>query len=158
MKKGFALLFMALAVLTLSGCGEKEDVVTSSNCKLTQADGSKITINFSATNDEIDHVKMVMIPSNEAMNITTFEDYDETTKQQITDSFLTTMGFDKTSYKGFEIDVEYAKEMTITFDIDLESADNEALKKVGLDFENETYDMTLAKSVEEVEALGYTCD
>ena len=50
---------------------------------------------------------------------------------------------------------EYA-DMVITVDADLEKADPELLKKVGMDFEGA--DMSLERAIEDMEAEGFTCE
>ena len=153
MKKGLVLLLTMALSMTLCGCGA-EDKVTTSSCSISE-NNMNMTMDFSATNDEIDKVTMTVIPDNEAMGITSFKDLDDDMKTQIKEVFLTSLGLDKDTYDGIKIDVEFDDNMTLTVDIDLKVADEDILTKLGLDLDDA--DMSLEKSVEDLEESGYTC-
>ncbi len=151
MKKLLMLVFSLSFVILLTGCGDK---VKTTVCDYTDSSG-KISFDVSATNNEIDKIKMIVVPSNESMSITTFKDIDEETKGIIKESFLATYGLEKDTYDGLKISVEFDDNMTVTFDADLKVADKDLLKKIGMDFEGK--DMDFDKFVTNIEAEGYTC-
>jgi len=153
MKKILSLLLVFTFVIILSGCGK--DKVTTTVCNYTDGDGSKMAFDLSATNDEIDRVKMTVVPSNTLMGISSFKDLDDDTKNQIKDAFLAEYGLEKDTYEGLKIEIVFDDNMNITFDADLKVADEEILKKIGMDFEDS--DMSLERAIEDMEAEGYTC-
>lgn len=152
MKKLLSLVLTLVFVLTLTGCGG--DKVTTASCTYTD-DGTTMSFDLSATNDEIDKVKMIVVPANSSMGITSFKDVDDETKEQIKKNFLSTYGLDKQSYDGLEIKIEFDDNVTITFDADLKVADKDLLKKIGMDFEGQ--DMSLDKAIQDFEEDGFTC-
>lgn len=152
MKKLLMLVFSLTFVVLLTGCGNE---IKTAVCDHTDGTGNKITFDVSATNNEIDKIKMIVVPSNESMNITTFKDVDDETKEAIKKSFLESYGLEKDTYDGLKITIEFDDNMTVTFDADLKVADKELLKKVGMDFEGK--DMDIDRFVEDVEKEGYTC-
>lgn len=152
MKKLLMLVFSLTFVVLLTGCGNE---IKTAVCDHTDATGNKITFDVSATNNEIDKIKMIVVPSNKSMNITTFKDVDDETKEAIKKSFLESYGLEKDTYDGLKITIEFDDEMTVTFDADLKVADKELLKKVGMDFEGK--DMDIDRFVENIEEEGYTC-
>lgn len=152
MKKLFALVLTLTSVLLLTGCGNK---VTTAVCNNTDATGNKMTFDVSATNNDIDKIKMTVVPANKSMNIETFKDIDDETKEEIKKAFLEEYGLEKDSYDGLKITIEFDDNMTITFDADLKVADKELLKKIGMDFEGK--DMDIERFVDDMEEQGYTC-
>ena len=152
MKKLLMLVFSLTFVVLLTGCGNE---IKTAVCDHTDGTGNKITFDVSATNNEIDKIKMIVVPSNKSMNITTFKDVDDETKEAIKKSFLESYGLEKDTYDGLKITIEFDDNMTVTFDADLKVADKELLKKVGMDFEGK--DMDIDRFVEDIEKEGYTC-
>lgn len=152
MKKLLMLVFSLTFVVLLTGCGNE---IKTAVCDHTDSTGNKITFDVSATNNEIDKIKMIVVPSNESMGIKTFKDVDDETKEAIKKSFLESYGLEKDTYDGLKITIEFDDNMTVTFDADLKVADKELLKKVGMDFEGK--DMDIDRFVEDVEKEGYTC-
>lgn len=153
MKKLLMLVFSLTFIGLLTGCGSNE--IKTAVCDYTDTTGNKITFDVSATDNEIDKIKMIVVPSNESMNITTFKDVDDETKEAIKKSFLDSYGLEKDTYDGLKITIEFDDNMTVTFDADLKVADKELLKKVGMDFEGK--DMDIDRFVEDIKEEGYTC-
>ena len=76
-------------------------------------------------------------------------------KSQIEESFLTTMGLEE-EQEGIEVEVKFAKDMTVILKVDLKTADKEILENIGLDFEDK--DMSLEKAISDFKEEGYTCN
>lgn len=152
MKKLLTLLMIGGLSLTLCACG-KDEVITKT-CSGSD-DDMTMTFKMTATNDEIDKIEMTVVPNNEAMNIETFEDLTDAQKSQIEESFLTTMGLEE-EQEGIEVEVKFAKDMTVILKVDLKTADKEILENIGLDFEDK--DMSLEKAISDFKEEGYTCN
>lgn len=153
MKKVLSLLVLGCLTLTLCACGE--DKITTATCKTTE-DNMTMTFDLTATNDEINKVKLTMIPDNSIFGVESLNILDDEQKEQVKSSMLTSLGLDSDSYEGMEIDIDIEDTMVITIDADLETADPETLKKVGMDFEGA--DMSLEKAIEDMPSDGFTCE
>lgn len=167
MKKILSLLLVGMFSLTLCACGndtttsqsEKEETkkpeVTTASCSMSDEEMTTV-IDLSATDDEVDKVKMSVTPSNESMGIDSFEELDAETKEQIKVIMIESLGLDpEKEYKGIKVTVDFDKEMTVNVVADLKTADPEVLKTIGLDFEDA--DMSLKTSIKDLEDEGLTC-
>lgn len=163
MKKALTLLLALTLSLTLCACGNTKetekgstsDKVTTSTCSSKQST-METSFDLSATNDEIDKVKMTVIPANSSMGITSFTELDDATKDKIKQEFLKNLGLESSSYEGLEIGVEFNDNMVITIDANLKTADKDILQKLGMNFDG--YDMSLKRAVKDMESSGYTCE
>lgn len=152
MKKVLSLLILGCITLSMCACGEEK--ITTASCKTTE-DNMAMTFDLTASNDEINKVKLTIIPDNSIFELESLNILDDEQKEQVKSSMLTSLGLDSESYEGMEIDIDIDDTMVITIDADLETADPETLKKVGMDFEGA--DMSLEKAIEDMTAEGFTC-
>ena len=68
---------------------------------------------------------------------------------------ITTLGLESDTYEGLEIIIDIEHQMTVTLAADLNKADDEILKKVGLDFTGA--DMSLETAVKDLTDSGAVC-
>ena len=147
MKKVYLLLVVALLLIT-TGC-TKEAKETSKTCTMEE-EGMKQVYTFGATDGEIDKVSIAMTFDDESMKNLTDED-----KEQFKQIMLDSMGLEDKTYEGMSISFDFSDKVTITIDTDLKKASKDDMKKVGLDFDDT--DMSLAKTIKEMEKDGATC-
>lgn len=153
MKKLFALLLTIALSATLVGCST-EDVVETKTCT-KEAEGISQTYKLTATNGEIDKVELVMVYDNSIFGLDTLSTLTDDQKELIKTNMLTTLGLESNTYEGFEINVDIQDQMTVTVSADIEKADPEVLKKVGLDFDG--VDMDLDNAVDGMTSDGAVC-
>lgn len=164
-KLSILLLTFALATTLTTGCGnetkkegkteEPKDVITSKTCTLTEEGVMDQEFILTATNDEIDKVKLVMVYDNSMFEVDTLSTLTDDQKEQIKENMLTTLELESDTYEGLTIDIEIEHQMTVTLDADLKKADEEVLKKVGLDFTDA--DMSLETAVKDLTDGGAVC-
>lgn len=152
MKKISMLLMTIVLSLTLAGCG-KSGKITSSTCTLNQ-NNIEQTFKMTATDDEIDKIDMTMVYDSKTLGVNSLSDLTDEQKEQVKTTMLKTLGLEGT-YEGLEIDIDIQDKMTVTIKMDLKKADKDVLKKLKLDFTNA--DMSLKKSVKQMEEEGATC-
>ena len=153
MKKISLVLLSMILVLTLTGCGI--DKITSSTCTTT-SDGVTYTYKYSATNDEIDKIEMVLVFDNSTFGVDSLDILTADQKEQIKTNMLNTLGLDSSNYEGFSVNIDIQDKMTVTVVADLTTADSEVLNKIGLDFSNT--DMSLKNAVKDMEESGAVCE
>ena len=61
---------------------------------------------------------------------------DDSIKEQMKKSMLANLGLEKDSYEGLTIKMDFNDKMVLTLTADLNKADSELLKKIGLDVTN----------------------
>lgn len=154
MRKLSYLLATLTMVLLVTGCGE--DVIETKTCTLVQEGTMEQTFKLTATNDEINKVELTMVYDNAIFEVDTLSTLTDDQKEQVKTNMLTTLGLDSTSYEGLEIIIDIAHQMTVTLIADLEKADVEVLKKVGLDFTDT--DMSLKRAISDMKNSGGTCN
>lgn len=155
MKKLSTLLLVLVLTVVLTGCGAKEDVITTKTCT-AQYDGYEATYKLTATNDEIDKIKMDIVLDNKTLGVETLATLTDEQKEQIKTNMLSTFGLDSSTNEGLEVIVDIQDQMTVTIDADLKIAEPDVLKNVGLDFSDA--DMSLEKTVKYFEKDGATCE
>lgn len=158
MKKISMFLLTFIIVVTLTGCKEENnnnDVITSNTCILKEEDGVQQTYKLTATNDEIDKVELTIVYDNKIFEVDTLSTLSEEQKDQIKSDMLTNLGLENTTYEGLDINIDIQDQMTVYVKADLEKADKEILKKVGLDFTGA--DMSLGQAVRDMTASGASC-
>lgn len=150
MKKALYIFIAVLMLGTFSGCGKEEKTTTCTIDRSSYNETQKLT-----GKDKVEQLEMTYVYDNSLFNIETLNTLTDEQKEQIKTSMLTNLGFDKTSYEGFEILVDIQDKMTVTMKIDIAKADTSVTKKVGIDFTNTNLDYDDA--VKSYEDLGYTC-
>lgn len=153
MKKILSLLSVVVLSLALFGCGKKDEITTAS-CK-TNEDNMEMTFDLTATNDEINKVKLTMIPDNSLFGVESLDILDDEQKETVKTTMLSNLGLDGNTNEGMTIEIDINDTMIIKIDADLETADPETLKKVGMDFDGA--DMSLEKAIKDMKADGFTC-
>ena len=153
MKKILSLLSVVVLSLALFGCGMKDEITTAS-CK-TNEDNMEMTFDLTATNDEINKVKLTMIPDNSLFGVESLDILDDEQKETVKTTMLSNLGLDGNTNEGMTIEIDINDTMIIKIDADLETADPETLKKVGMDFDGA--DMSLEKAIKDMKADGFTC-
>lgn len=155
MKKVLFLLLTMVLTVTLCGCSA-EDKVTSNTCTMTASSGVETTYEMTATNDQIDKIVLTMKPDNSLFGVESLNILDDAAKEQVKTSMLKTLGLDSDSYEGISIDIDINDTMIITVNVDLKVADEEILKKIGMDFSDAN--MSLEDAVKEMKESGATCE
>lgn len=77
-------------------------------------------------------------------------------KEQIKTNMLTTLGFNDKTYEGFSINVYFDDQMKVDIEVDMDTVEQEALTKVGLNFSNTNLDYDDA--VQSYRTGGFTCE
>lgn len=157
MKKLSILLLTMIMTITLTGCGSitsKEDIINSKTCTITK-NGIEQIYKYTATNDEIDKVELTMVYDNSLFGVETLSTLTEAQKEQITTEMLNNLELESNTYEGLDINIDIQDQMKVNLKADLEKADPEILKKVGLDFTDA--DMSLERAVEDMTDAGATC-
>lgn len=152
MKKLSILVLTLVLALTLTGCGNK---VESSTCSMGEKDGIDQTFKFSATNGKVDKVELNMVFNNSLFGVETLETLDDAQKEQIKTTMLKNLGLTSDTYEGLEIIVDIQDKMSVTVKADIEKADPEILKKIGMDLEG--VDMGYKRAISDMEKAGATC-
>lgn len=147
------ILYVFIAILMLgvfSGCEKEEKTTTCTIDRSSYSETQKLT-----GKRNVEQLELTYVYENSLFNIDSFNDLTDEQKEQIKTTMLTNLGFDKTSYDGFEIIVDIQDKMTVTMKIDIAKADTSVTKKVGIDFSstNLNYD----DAVKSYEDIGYTC-
>lgn len=155
MKKISMLLLAFMLTVGITGCGTKEDIVTTKTCT-KQNEGYHETYKLTATNDEIEKIELIYLYDNSLFGVETLSTLDEATKEQIKTNMLNTLGLESTTYEGFEVNIDIQHQMTVTINADLTKADADVLKKVGLDFSKTN--MSLKTAVAAFKSDGSTCN
>lgn len=171
MKKLFMLLLTTMLMISLTGCQETkenndttnnqngnnqtEDLTTTKSCnQINQISKLNQTFTYTATNDEIEKVKVVRVYNNETLGVDSFSNFTETQKESYKQNILNQIGLDSTNYEGLTIEFEFNDQMTITINADLKIADEEKLQMVGLDFSN---GKSLKQKIEDMRKNGAIC-
>lgn len=151
MKKVLLSIMTIILSLTLCGCG-KEKIVTK-ECSLLQ-NGMITKVNMTASNDKINKFEMTVVLKSSTLNINSFKELNEATKEQIKENFLTTLKLTK-QYEGIEVDVSFEENMSVIIKVDIEKADIKKLKELGFDIKSTN--MSLEKTVKDAQKDGYVC-
>lgn len=151
MKKVLLSIMTIILSLTLCGCG-KEKIVTK-ECSLIQ-NGMITKVNMTASNDKINKFEMTVVLKSSTLNINSFKELNEATKEQIKENFLTTLKLTK-QYEGIEVDVSFEENMSVIIKVDIEKADIKKLKELGFDITSTN--MSLEKTVKDAQKDGYVC-
>ena len=161
MKKTILLTIIILGTLLSSGCSlNKEELIEEPKkekitCVITEDNSSlKQSYSFEAKDNLINRIKL-SITYDEVNNITDFSNFTEDQKINFEAVMLNAMGIEKAINDGLEIKMDFNKQLTVTIDADLEKADEELLKAVGLDAE--TIDLNYEQTIEELKNTGATC-
>ena len=156
MKKISILLLTIILALMVTGCSGTEDNVQTATCSLVYGETNMTQeFTYTATNGEINKVKLRMIYDNGTLGVDSFATLTEAQKVQFQASMLDNIGLDSASYEGLEITFEFNEQLSVVLDADLEKADPEILKSVGLDFDG--VDLDFDRAIKDMEAAGATC-
>lgn len=153
MKKISLLMLTLVMACMLTGCGKDKETSATCNYKNEQFDS---TVRLSAKNDKIEKVGLTYVYENSALGIESFDNVTDEQKEQIKENMLTILGLTEESYEGFAIDITIEDKMKVNIEIDIATADKDALKKLGIDFSNT--DMSLANAVKTYKDQGFTCE
>lgn len=156
MKKLVSLLLLGVFAFMVTGCSLGEDKVETATCTLKGANNMDQEFVYSATNGQVDKVKLKMTYDNSMLGVETLDTLTEDEKEEIKANMLEALELDKTSYEGLEITIDIQDQMTVILDADLNKADPEILKKVSLDFEG--VDMSFDRTLKDMKDAGATCD
>lgn len=154
MKKISMLLSAIIMVFVVTGCDEKEEVKTFA-CT-SKFDKYTNTTTLTSENGKVGKVKVTYAYDNEAMGVTSFNDVTDEQKEQIKTNMLTTLGFNDKTYEGFSINVYFDDQMKVDIEVDMDTVEQEALTKVGLNFSNTNLDYDDA--VQSYRTGGFTCE
>ncbi|MBQ9834383.1 MAG: hypothetical protein IJO33_04255 [Bacilli bacterium] len=158
MKKMCALLLTLVMTFALCGCGEekvKQKESVTKTCTLSEENVEEI-FKLSATDGEdIDKVDLTMIFDNDMFGVDSLNVLDDTQKEQLKTNVVTTLGLDSDAYEGLTINIDIQDQMTVTINADINKADAEVLKKIGMDFTDA--DMSIENAVKDLTDGGATC-
>lgn len=172
MKKLFMLLLTMVFAISLTGCGENkennnednnqtennqtQDVTVTKVCTTTN-EISKLqqTFTYTATNGEVEKVKVVRLYDNDTLGISSFNTFTTEQKETYKQNMLNQIGLDSTSYEGLTIEFDFNDQMSITINADLKTADQEKLQIVGLDFTNSK---KIDEIIEDMKTSGASCN
>ncbi len=160
MKKISTIILFGILVVLLSGCEQKqiqkENITRESiSCILVEKNSQlKQEYKFEARNNQINHI-VLSITYDQVNEITDFSTFTEDQKINFEAIMLNAIGIENSENEGLEIKIDFNKKLTVTIDADLEKADEELLKTVGLDAEN--IDLDYKRAVEDLKNTGATC-
>ena len=158
MKKMCGLLLTLVMVFSLCGCGEekveqKESVTKT--CTLNEENIEETFVLTATDGEDIDKVDLTMVFDNAMFGVDSLNVLDDTQKEQVKTNMLTTLGLDSDTYEGLAINIDIQDQMTVTINADINKADAEVLKKIGMDFTDA--DMNLENAVKDLTDGGATC-
>lgn len=163
MKKIILITTSIILILFLSGCSKnlesvkkveepKEEKIT---CIIYEDNSNlKQQYSFEAKNNIINHI-ILSITYNQVNGIENFSTFTEDQKLNFESIMLNAMGLEKTKNPGLEVKMDFNEQLTVTIDADLEIANEELLKSVGLDAE--TIDLDYKNTIEDLKNSGATC-
>lgn len=154
MKKISTILLAIMMICVVTGCGKEDEVKTVTCTKQESAYSNTTTL--TSKNGEVGKIKITYAYDNSAMGVSSFNDVTDEQKEQIKTNMLTTLGFNDKTYEGFSINVYFDDQMKTDIEINMETVEQEALDKVGLNFSNTNKDFDDA--VQSYKDTGYTCE
>lgn len=162
MKKIILFTIIIVGTILFTGCSlNSENIVEEElkqekiTCVITEENSAlKQEYSFEAENNLINHIKL-SITYDEVYDIKDFSNFTEDQKINFEAVMLNAMGIEKAINEGLEIKMDFNKQLTVTIDADLEKADEELLKSVGLDAE--TIDLNYEQTIEDLKNTGATC-
>ena len=147
------IIFLILITIIISGCSKEE--FTSKSCNMKE-NNIRTTFNLTATNKKINKVVMKIEMDNSLLKVESLEILDDKQKTEIKENVLKSLGLDRDEYEGINIEVVINKTIIITINADLNKADKEILKKIGMDFTDA--DLSLKRTVKSLEEKGAICN
>lgn len=156
MKKFVSLLLLVVLTFMVTGCSSVDPKIETATCTLNGVNNMDQEFVYSATNDQVDKIKLTMTYDNSMFGVETLDTLTDDEKEKIKTNMLEALELDKTSYEGLEITIDIQDRMTVILDADLNKADPEILKKVSLDFEGA--DMSFDRMLKDMKEAGATCN
>lgn len=126
----------------------------SASCYIEQAGLMSMNLDLSAENDEINKMIMEIAVDPSLLGGVDLSAMDESAKELVKTSMLAQLGISEDT-PGLTTHVDFEETMLITVEIDLKTADKEALAKIGLDLENA--DISFKRFIQTSQEEGYSC-
>lgn len=127
------IISAALSLLLLAGCSGGKTTGKSTTCSLDM-DGVgvlNITVNGDAQ-DKLSSFGMNIVIDKDLLGGIDLSGLDDETKAMLEESLLSSIGFDPNA-KGITVNADFGETITVNVDIDLATADQNALTALGMD-------------------------
>ena len=122
------IILVGLLLLT-TGCGEKINTCNIKTSKFEQ------NWKYTSKKDEIKKIELNIVYDNSIFeNIDSFSSLNDREKEVLKEEILSKLGFEKSKYDGFDIDIVITDKISTKALIDISKADKELIKKIGIDF------------------------
>lgn len=123
-------ILILIIIVFLTGCGEK---INTCNIKTNEFEQNW---KYVSKNDELKEIELDITYDNSLFGeIDSFESLNSNQKEVLKNQILKKLGFEKSNYEGFNIDIAINKEIKVMSKINYKKADKELLKKIGIDFD-----------------------
>lgn len=152
MKKSFLVGILVMLCFIATGCGNKAETKT---CTRTVEGSYDETFVMSATNNTIDKIDVTYVYYNELFGVETLSNLTDEQKTQIKNEMLKNLSLEKYEYDGLKISIDIADRMTVNIKAELNVADVDVMKKIGLDFTNTNKNFD--DGVKSMTDASYTC-
>ncbi|MBQ4583916.1 MAG: hypothetical protein IJA94_03410 [Bacilli bacterium] len=152
MKKMYRIILTLVMVFLLCGCGEKSVTKT---CTMNEENIEETFVLTATDGENVDKVDLIMAFDSEMFGVESFDVLDNNQKEQIKTSVFDSLGLDSYTYDGLNININIQEKLTVTINADINKADAEVLKKIGMDFTGA--DMNIETAEKELADVGATC-
>jgi len=141
-------ILILLSLLLFTGCGEK---VNTCNIKTKSFEQNW---KYVSKKEEIKEIELDIDYDNSNFEkIDSFETLNKEQKEVLKKQILSKLGFEKSKYDGFSIDISINKTISVKVKANILKADKEILKKIGISTDN----ININNVIKNMESNGAKC-